>query len=57
VLLYCLGCFIFGEASKVGGNEISINCFVFNVCSRVSIFIYDFWEYLNVGIIMGSINN
>ena len=49
--------FIFGVASKVGGNEISINCFVFNVCSNISIFIYAFWEYLNVGFTVGSINN
>ena len=34
------------------GNEISITCFVFNVRSSISIFIYARCKYLDVGVVM-----
>ena len=40
--------FTFGEADKEGGNETLWTCFIFNVGSSITVFIYGGCKYLDV---------
>jgi hypothetical protein len=46
---FCLLSFTIWANGKGDGNEISFRCFIFNVCSGISVCLYVGCKYLNVG--------
>ena len=49
MVVSCFYFFIFLVNGKGDGDEISFRYFIFNVCSGISVCLYDCCEYLNVG--------